>query len=87
MSKTDVLIIGAGPVGLFAAFYVGMRDLSMRVLDALPEAGGQLTALYPEKYIYDVAGYPKVRAKELVKNQLEQLAPFHPVYTLGERAD
>jgi ferredoxin/flavodoxin---NADP+ reductase len=87
MPKTDVLVIGAGPVGLFAAFYVGMRDLSMRVLDALPEPGGQLTALYPEKYIYDVAGYPKVRAKELVKNQLEQLAPFHPVYTLGERAE
>jgi thioredoxin reductase (NADPH) len=87
MPKTDVLVIGAGPVGLFAAFYTGMRDLSMRVLDALPEPGGQLTALYPEKYIYDVAGYPKVRAKELVKAQLEQLAPFHPVYTLGERAD
>jgi ferredoxin/flavodoxin---NADP+ reductase len=87
MPKTDVLIIGAGPAGLFAAFYTGMRDLSIRVLDALPEPGGQLTALYPEKYIYDVAGYPKVRAKELVKFQLEQLAPFHPVYTLGERAE
>jgi ferredoxin/flavodoxin---NADP+ reductase len=87
MAKTDVLVIGAGPAGLFAAFYTGMRDLSMRVLDALPEPGGQLTALYPEKYIYDVAGYPQVRAKELVKNQLDQLAPFHPVYTLGERAD
>jgi ferredoxin/flavodoxin---NADP+ reductase len=87
MAKTDVLIIGAGPAGLFAAFYTGMRDLSMRIVDPLPEPGGQLTALYPEKYIYDVAGYPKVRAKELVKNQIEQLSPFHPVYTLGERAE
>jgi ferredoxin/flavodoxin---NADP+ reductase len=87
MAKTDVLIIGAGPVGLFAAFYVGMRDLSMRIVDPLPEAGGQLTALYPEKYIYDVAGFPKIRAKELVKNQVEQLAPFHPIYNLSERAE
>ena len=87
MAKTDVLIVGAGPVGLFAAFYTGMRDLSMRIVDPLPEPGGQLTALYPEKYIYDVAGFPKIRAKELVKNQVEQLAPFHPVYTLDERAE
>jgi ferredoxin/flavodoxin---NADP+ reductase len=87
MPKTDVLIVGAGPVGLFAAFYVGMRDLSMRLVDALPEPGGQLTALYPEKYIYDVAGYPKIRAKELVTNQVQQLEPFHPVYTLGQRAE
>jgi thioredoxin reductase (NADPH) len=87
MPKTDVLIVGAGPVGLFAAFYVGMRDLSTRLVDALPEPGGQLTALYPEKYIYDVAGFPKIRAKELVTNQVQQLEPFHPVYSLGHRAD
>ena len=74
-------------MGLFAAFYVGMRDLSTRLVDALPEPGGQLTALYPEKYIYDVAGYPKIRAKELVTNQVQQLEPFHPVYSLGHRAD
>ncbi len=86
MPSTDVIIIGAGPVGLFAAFYTGMRDLTMRLIDPLPEPGGQLTALYPEKYIYDVAGYPKVRAKELVKNQVEQLSPFNPIYTLGEQA-
>lgn len=86
MPNTDVIIIGAGPVGLFAAFYTGMRDLTMRLVDALPEPGGQLTALYPEKYIYDVAGFPKVRAKELVKNQVEQLSPFSPVFTLGEQA-
>jgi thioredoxin reductase (NADPH) len=87
MPKTDVLIVGAGPVGLFAAFYVGMRDLTTRLVDALPEPGGQLTALYPEKYIYDVAGFPKIRAKELVTNQVQQLEPFHPVYSLGHRAD
>jgi thioredoxin reductase len=87
MAQTDVIIIGAGPAGLFAGFYCGMRDLSMRIIDALPEPGGQLTALYPEKYIYDVAGFPKVRARELVNNQVQQLAPFNPVYTLGERAE
>ncbi len=59
----------------------------MRLVDALPEPGGQLTALYPEKYIYDVAGFPKIRAKELVTNQVQQLEPFHPVYSLGHRAD
>jgi ferredoxin/flavodoxin---NADP+ reductase len=85
--KTDVIIIGAGPAGLFAGFYTGMRDLSMRFIDALPEAGGQLTALYPEKYIYDVAGFPKIRAKELVNNQLEQLNPFNPIFSLHDRAE
>lgn len=80
-------IIGGGPAGLFAAFYTGMRDLSVRIVDALPEPGGQLTALYPEKYIYDVAGFPKVRAKELVTNLVQQVLPFHPVYSLGDRAD
>jgi ferredoxin/flavodoxin---NADP+ reductase len=87
MPSTDVIIIGAGPVGLFAAFYTGMRDLTMRLIDPLPEAGGQLTALYPEKYIYDVAGYPQIRAKELVLAQIKQVEPFHPVYTLQERAE
>ena len=87
MPNTDVIIIGAGPAGLFAAFYTGMRDLTMRLIDPLPEAGGQLTALYPEKYIYDVAGFPQVRAKELVVAQMKQLEPFHPIYTLGERAE
>lgn len=87
MPRTDVTIIGGGPAGLFAAFYTGMRDLSMRIVDALPEPGGQLTALYPEKYIYDVAGFPKVRAKELVTNLVQQVQPFSPVYSLGDRAD
>ncbi|MER3603556.1 MAG: ferredoxin--NADP(+) reductase [Thermus sp.] len=87
MEHTDVIVIGAGPAGLFAAFYVGMRGLSVRLIDPLPEPGGQLSALYPEKYIYDVAGFPKVFAKDLVKGLVEQLAPFNPHYALGERAE
>ncbi len=87
MPNTDIIVIGAGPAGLFAAFYTGMRDLTVRLIDALPEPGGQLTALYPEKYIYDVAGLPKVLAKDLVRAQMEQLAPFKPVFTLGDRAE
>lgn len=87
MEHTDVIIIGAGPAGLFAGFYVGMRGLSFRFIDPLPEPGGQLSALYPEKYIYDVAGFPKVYAKDLVKGLVEQVAPFNPIYSLGERAE
>ncbi len=87
MEHTDVLIVGAGPAGLFAGFYVGMRGLSFRLVDPLPEPGGQLTALYPEKYIYDVAGFPRVYAKDLVERLLEQLSPFNPQFALGERAE
>ena len=61
----DLTIIGGGPTGLFAAFYAGMRGLDTRIIDSLPELGGQLTALYPEKYIYDVGGFPKILAKDL----------------------
>src|SRR5262245_25713508 len=68
----DIAIIGAGPTGLYGAFYAGMREMKTLILDALPEAGGQLTALYPEKYIYDAPGYPKVIAKDLVKYLVEQ---------------
>ena len=87
---TDVLIVGAGPAGLFAGFYVGMRGLSFRFVDPLPEPGGQLTALYPEKYIYDVAGFPKVYAKDLVKGlvdlcrQLGAKVVAEGVETVGE---
>ena len=87
MPKTDVIIIGAGPSGLFAAFYVGMRDLTARILDPMAEAGGQLSALYPDKYIYDVAGFPKIRAKDLVRNLLEQVEPFDPIFSFEERAE
>ncbi len=71
---TDVIIIGGGPVGLFAAFYAGMRQMSVKIIDSLEELGGQLTALYPEKYIYDVAGFPKVKSKDLVAALVEHFS-------------
>jgi len=85
-SLVDVNIIGAGPVGLFAGFYTGQRGLSLRFIDPLPEPGGQLIALYPEKYIYDVAGFPKVMAKELVHSLRQQTSQFHPEYVLEATA-
>jgi thioredoxin reductase len=72
----DITIIGGGPTGLFALFYAGMRGVSAQIIDALPEAGGQLTALYPEKYIFDVAGIPQVLAKDLVRSLVEQAGRF-----------
>jgi ferredoxin/flavodoxin---NADP+ reductase len=80
----DITVIGGGPTGLFAAFYAGMRGASCRIIDALPALGGQLMALYPEKYIFDVAGFPKVLAKDLVRDMVAQTMQF-PVSThLGE---
>jgi ferredoxin/flavodoxin---NADP+ reductase len=79
---TDVTVIGGGPTGLFAAFYAGLRGVSCRIVDALPELGGQLMALYPEKYIYDVGGYPKVLAKDLAKQMIEQGTQFDPEVVL-----
>ncbi|MGL4589136.1 MAG: NAD(P)/FAD-dependent oxidoreductase [Mycoplasmatales bacterium] len=76
MKKTDVVVIGAGPVGLFASFYCGMRSLSSVLIDKMEIPGGRLSALYPEKYIYDVAGFPKVKAQELIDNLVEQLDRF-----------
>jgi len=73
---TDITIIGGGPTGLFASFYAGMRGATAQIVDALPQLGGQLTALYPEKYIFDVAGFAKVLAKDLVKELVEQAAQF-----------
>ena len=72
----DVTIIGGGPTGLFGAFYAGMRGATARIIDALPALGGQLMALYPEKYIYDVAGFPKVLAKDLVRDLSAQALQF-----------
>ena len=72
----DVTIIGGGPVGLFTAFYGGMRQMTVKIIESLPQLGGQLSALYPEKYIYDIAGFPKVRAQELVNNLKEQMKAF-----------
>jgi thioredoxin reductase (NADPH) len=80
----DITIIGAGPTGLFGAFYAGMRGASCRMIDALPALGGQLMALYPEKYIFDVAGFPKVLAKDLVNNMVQQAMQFGVSTHLGE---
>jgi thioredoxin reductase (NADPH) len=82
---TDITIIGGGPTGLFAAFYAGMRGVRARIVDALPELGGQLVALYPEKYIFDVGGFPKVLAKDLVKGLVEQANQFSPEVHLNQR--
>jgi ferredoxin/flavodoxin---NADP+ reductase len=84
--ECDILIIGAGPAGLYAAYYAGFRGWSVVVMDALPEAGGQITAMYPEKDIFDVAGYPTVKGRELVENLLASAAPYSPTYVLGEQA-
>lgn len=81
----DVTIIGAGPTGLFGAFYAGMRTLKTKIIDALPDAGGQLAALYPEKYIYDAPGFPKIVAKDLVGMLVEQASQWNPAMCLGER--
>lgn len=83
--KTDVAIIGAGPVGLFAVFECGMLKMRCHVLDALDAPGGQLTALYPEKPIYDIPGYPRIDAAALVEKLVAQAAPFHPIYRLGQQ--
>lgn len=87
MKIYDVTIVGAGPAGLFTAFYGGMRQMSVKIIESLPNLGGQLTALYPEKYIYDVAGFPKIRAKDLVDNLEEQLSVFAPTIVTGESVE
>ena len=81
----DITIIGGGPAGLFGLFYAGMRGATAQIVDALPEPGGQLTALYPEKYIFDVAGLPKVLAKDLVRSLVEQAAQFQQPIHLAQR--
>ncbi|MFD2624698.1 NAD(P)/FAD-dependent oxidoreductase [Salibacterium salarium] len=80
----DITIIGGGPTGLFAAFYAGMRGMSVKIIDSLPQLGGQLSTLYPEKYIYDVAGFPGVRAQKLVDDLVEQANTFDPEIVLEE---
>jgi thioredoxin reductase (NADPH) len=81
----DITVIGGGPTGIFALFYAGMRGVSGQIVDALPQLGGQLTALYPEKYIFDVAGYPKILAKDLVQALAEQARQFGAPAHLGHR--
>jgi thioredoxin reductase (NADPH) len=85
-AEFDLTIVGAGPVGLFAAFYAGLRTMKVKIVDSLAEPGGQLAALYPDKYIYDVAGFPKVKAKELVDQLVEQAMQYGPTLCLGEQA-
>ncbi|WP_243387720.1 ferredoxin--NADP reductase 2 [Bacillus kexueae] len=80
----DITIIGGGPVGLFTAFYGGMRQASVKIIESLPQLGGQLSALYPEKYIYDVAGFPKIRAQELINNLKEQMEKFDQTVCLEQ---
>ena len=84
---SDLTIIGAGPAGLYAAYYAGFRGLSTALVDSLPEPGGQVSALYPEKMIYDVAGFPAVRGQELIDRLVEQAAPYEPTYLLNHRAE
>ena len=83
--RTDVVIIGAGPVGLFAIFECGMLKLHCHVVDALDAIGGQCIALYPEKPIYDIPGFPQIEAAALIDRLAEQAAPFEPVYHLGQQ--
>ncbi|MEB2298844.1 NAD(P)/FAD-dependent oxidoreductase [Lysinibacillus xylanilyticus] len=80
----DITIIGGGPVGLFTAFYAGMRQASINIIESLPQLGGQLSALYPEKFIYDVAGFPKVSAQNLVNNLTQQMNQFKVDQCLGQ---
>lgn len=82
----DVTIIGAGPTGLFGAFYAGMREMSCKLIDALPQAGGQITALYPEKDIYDTPGFKAVRGKELVQRLVDQAQQWDTAFALGQQA-
>ena len=87
MIETDICIIGAGPVGLFAVFEAGLLKMRCHLIDALPQVGGQLSEIYPHKPIYDIPGFPSVNAQELVDNLMQQIAPFHPTFTLGERVE
>ena len=87
MIETDILIIGAGPVGLFTVFEAGLVKLRCHLIDYLPQVGGQLSEIYPKKPIYDIPGFPEILAGDLVDNLMAQIAPFKPGFTLGERAE
>ncbi|TMJ15144.1 MAG: NAD(P)/FAD-dependent oxidoreductase, partial [Bacillati bacterium ANGP1] len=80
----DVTILGAGPVGLYAAYYSGFRTLRTKIVESLNALGGQVTALYPEKWIYDVAGFPKILGRDLIDNLTEQAMQYHPTVCLGQ---
>src|SRR5690349_16317996 len=81
----DLTIIGGGPAGLYAAYYAGFRALKVKILDSLEELGGQVTALYPEKQIFDVAGFPSILGRDLVKNLVNQALQYKPTVNLGEK--
>lgn len=85
--QTDILIVGAGPVGLFTVFEAGLLKMRCHLIDVLPQIGGQLTEIYPKKPIYDIPGYPTILASELIDNLRKQIEPFRPTFTLGERAE
>lgn len=87
MIETDIIIIGGGPVGLFTVFEAGLIKLRCHIIDVLPMPGGQCTEIYPKKPIYDIPGYPSILAGELIDKLMEQIAPFKPGFTLGERAE
>lgn len=84
--EVDLVLVGAGPVGLYGAYYAGVRGLRVALVDSLPEPGGQVTAMYPEKPIYDIAGFPSVRGRELVDNLVRQADRYGPLYLLGRQA-
>jgi thioredoxin reductase (NADPH) len=86
MIETDIIIIGAGPVGLFTVFEAGLLKLRCHLIDSLPQPGGQCSEIYPKKPIYDIPGFPSILAGELIDNLMEQAAPFKPGFTLGEAA-
>src|ERR671921_1654026 len=85
--ETDVVIVGAGPVGLFAVFELGLLDIKAHLVDILPKVGGQCAELYPEKPIYDIPGFPVISGQGLVDNLLKQIEPFHPTFHLGEMVE
>lgn len=87
MIETDIIIIGAGPTGLFTVFEAGLLKLKCHLIDYLPQPGGQLAEIYPKKPIYDIPGFPSILAGDLIDNLMEQAAPFSPGFTLGERAE
>lgn len=87
MISTDIIIIGAGPCGLFTVFEAGLLKLRCHIVDVLPQVGGQLTEVYPKKPIYDIPGFPSILAGELIDNLMKQIEPFKPSFTLGERAE
>ena len=87
MISTDIVIVGAGPVGLFAVFEAGLLKMRCHLIDFLPQPGGQLSEIYPKKPIYDIPGYPSVGAQELVDNLMKQIDPFKPTFTFGERIE